>query len=65
MRYSVVKIFTGQRSENLPFTTHTLLTVVMLIGITAIVLMLLGLGLASGVAFSLILNITGGVGGYN
>lgn len=51
------------KSEQLNFVTHTILTAAMLVGITAIVLALLGLGLASGVAFSLILNITGGIGG--
>lgn len=63
MRYSLVKITTGKRSELLPFTTHTLLTVGLLVFITAIVLLLLAVGLASGTAFSLILNITGGIGG--
>ena len=56
-------MFANMKSENLNFFTHTVLTAVMLVGITALVLLLLGLGLASGDAFSLILNITGGVGG--
>eukprot|EP01036_Dinobryon_divergens_P028613 gene28613-37589_t len=63
MRYSLVRMFANMKSENLNFFTHTVLTAVMLVGITALVLLLLGLGLASGDAFSLILNITGGVGG--
>eukprot|EP00597_Dinobryon_sp_UTEXLB2267_P006404 CAMPEP_0170081818 /NCGR_PEP_ID=MMETSP0019_2-20121128/17587_1 /TAXON_ID=98059 /ORGANISM="Dinobryon sp., Strain UTEXLB2267" /LENGTH=453 /DNA_ID=CAMNT_0010296431 /DNA_START=97 /DNA_END=1459 /DNA_ORIENTATION=- len=63
MRYSLVRICTGRKSEHLDFFTHTVLTAAMLVGITALVLMLLGLGLASGEAFSLILNITGGIGG--
>lgn len=63
MRYSLVKITTGLRSELLHFTTHTVLTLALLTGITAIVLLLLSLGLASGEAFSLILNLTGGIGG--
>jgi amino acid permease len=63
MRYSIVKIFTGMRSELLPTTTHTLLTTFLLVATTATVILLLSLGLASGVAFSLILNITGGIGG--
>ena len=63
LRYSLVRMFANMKSENLNFFTHTVLTGVMLVGITALVLLLLGLGLASGDAFSLILNITGGVGG--
>eukprot|EP00599_Poterioochromonas_sp_BG-1_P016656 CAMPEP_0173157844 /NCGR_PEP_ID=MMETSP1105-20130129/15907_1 /TAXON_ID=2985 /ORGANISM="Ochromonas sp., Strain BG-1" /LENGTH=454 /DNA_ID=CAMNT_0014075467 /DNA_START=84 /DNA_END=1448 /DNA_ORIENTATION=+ len=63
MRYSLVKITTGQRSELLPFTTHTILTIVLLVVVTSIVLGLLALGLASGEAFSLILDLTGGIGG--
>ncbi len=63
MRYSLVKITTGQRSELLPTTTHTALTTFLLVFTTGVVLLLLSQGLASGVAFSLILNITGGIGG--
>jgi len=63
MRYSIVKLFAGVRSETLPFWKHTLLTIVLIAGTTAFVLMMLGLGLASGDAFALILNITGGIGG--
>lgn len=63
MRYSLVKVFTGLRSEHLDTATHTILTVGLLVAVTAIVLLLLALGLASGEAFSLILDITGGIGG--
>ena len=63
MRYSVVKLIWGLRSETLPFITHTVLSVALIAGTTAFVLMLLSLGLASGQAFSLILNVTGGIGG--
>lgn len=63
MRYSLVKIVSGQRSELLDFSTHTALTLGMLAGITAIVILLLSLGLASGEAFSLILDLSGGIGG--
>lgn len=63
MRYSIVKVMFGTRSELLPLATHTIVTLVLLVGTTAIVLLLLGLGLESGAAFSLLLNITGGVGG--
>lgn len=63
MRYSIIKVFMRTRSELLPFVTHTAITLILLTGVTAMVILLLGLGLASGVAFSLILNLTGGIGG--
>jgi len=63
MRYSVVKVLFKQRSELLPMSTHTVVTLGLMIGSTALVIILLGLGLESGVAFSLLLNITGGIGG--
>lgn len=63
MRYSLVKITSGKRSELLPFSTHTALTLGLLVVITAIVILLLSLGLASGEAFSLILDLSGGIGG--
>jgi amino acid permease len=63
MRYSLVKMSAGIRSELLPFTTHTVITIALLVIVTAIVIALLAAGLASGEAFALILNITGGIGG--
>lgn len=63
MRYSIVKLATGMRSELLDSWTHSILTIVLMAIVTIIVILLLGLGLASGEAFSLILNITGGIGG--
>ena len=63
MRYSLVKVFMGTRSELLPVTTHSIITIVLLAIVTGIVLLLLAVGLASGAAFSLILNLTGGIGG--
>ena len=63
MRYSVVKLFTGLRSETLPLVTHTVLTLFLIFLTTGTVLLLLSQGLASGQAFSLILNITGGTAG--
>ena len=65
MRYSIVKLFTGKKSEDLPVLTHTVLSVVLLAGTTIVVLLLLSLGLESGAVFSLILDITGGIGGIN
>ncbi len=63
MRYSIVKLATGMRSELLDPWSHSVLTIVLMAIVTTIVILLLGLGLASGEAFSLILNITGGIGG--
>jgi len=63
MRYSVVKLIWGVRSETLPLMTHTLLSVAIMACTTAFVLMMLWLGLSSGPAFALILNVTGGIGG--
>lgn len=65
MRYSLVKVFMHTRSELLPSTTHSIITVCLLAAVTGIVLLLLAVGLASGTAFSLILNLTGGIGGIN
>jgi sodium-coupled neutral amino acid transporter 11 len=63
MRYSIVKICSGLRSESLNTTTHTIITLSLLFAVTGVVLLLLAAGLASGDAFALILNITGGIGG--
>jgi hypothetical protein len=63
MRYSLVKVFMRTRSELLPVTTHSIITIALLAAVTAIVILLLSVGLASGAAFSLILNLTGGIGG--
>jgi solute carrier family 38 (sodium-coupled neutral amino acid transporter), member 11 len=63
MRYSIVKVFFKTRSELLPMPMHTFITIFLMVLTTAIVLLLLGMGLESGVAFSLLLNITGGIGG--
>lgn len=63
MRYSIVKIAIDKRSETLPFVTHTVLSLFLLAITTGVVIILRSYGLASGSAFSLILNITGGIGG--
>jgi hypothetical protein len=66
MRYSVVKVFLNTRSELLPYTQHTVISLGLLAFVTIIVLLILAAGLGSGAAFSLILNLTGGIGGrYN
>ena len=62
MRYSVVKVFMNTRSELLPYTQHTVISISLLAASTCIVIFLLAAGLSAGEAFSLILNITGGVG---
>jgi hypothetical protein len=63
MRYSVVKLATGKKSENLSWISHTCLTIFLLAFITGVVLLLLASGSSSGSAFAMILNITGGLGG--
>ncbi len=63
MRYSCVKLCLQQRSELLPSNLHTGITIVLLSITVFTVIALLQAGLSNGVAFSLILNITGGIGG--
>lgn len=63
MRYSIVKVSTGLRSETLSWPVHSALTLGLLSVITGIVLALLAAGIASGVALSVILNLTGGIAG--
>jgi len=62
MRYSVVKVFMNTRSELLPYTQHAVISLGLLSASTCVVIFLLAAGLSAGEAFSLILNITGGVG---
>jgi amino acid permease len=62
MRYSVVKVFLNTRSELLPYTQHAVISLGLLSASTCVVIFLLAAGLSAGEAFSLILNITGGVG---
>lgn len=61
--FSLVKICWGMRSELLPFTTHTVISLALLSFIVAMVLLMRAVGLASGAAFTLSLNVTGGIGG--
>ncbi len=63
MRYSLVKLCSGLRSELLPTLTHTAVSTGLLTFITGVVILVMQLGVGSGTAFSLILNITGGLGG--
>jgi len=63
MRYSMVRLFLNTRSELLPYTQHTVISLGLLAFVTIIVLLILAAGLGSGAAFSLILNLTGGIGG--
>ena len=63
MRYSAIKLFMDEISENLPLVTHTIVTLTFIVLIVGIVLMLNGTGMASGVAFSLVMNLNGGVSG--
>jgi hypothetical protein len=63
MRYSVVKLFMNKVSEDLPPGMHITISLGLVTLITAIVVMLQALGLSSGEAFSLVLDLTGGVAG--
>ncbi len=63
MRYSVVKLFSGKMSEKLDKTTHAIVTVFLLMICICTVLLILYCNIGNGEAFSLILNITGGIGG--
>eukprot|EP01041_Mallomonas_annulata_P011389 gene11389-23833_t len=62
MRYSLVTVLSGLKSDNLGFTTHSVLSLLLLAISTVTVLALLSTGLTSGAAFGLILNLTGGIG---
>ena len=63
MRYSVVKLVLNQISEDLPPMMHTGISLGLVALITGVVVMLQALGLSSGEAFSLVLDLTGGVAG--
>lgn len=63
MRYSIVNLVAGIPSDELSNFMHTILSLGLLAGQTAVVVALLHLGVASGAMFGLILNITGGIGG--
>jgi len=60
---SLVNLVLGKRSEDLTVGTHSVVTVGLMVMVTAIVLALLRLDLGSGALFGVILDITGGVGG--
>ena len=63
MRYSVVKLTLGQISEKLPLALHTFVSLGLVAIITFVVIILQSSGLSSGSAFSLVLDLTGGVAG--
>ena len=63
MRYSIVKIWSGKRSETLDWAPHTILSLSLLAFSTFAVLLLNILGVNGGAGFGLILSITGGIGG--
>jgi amino acid permease len=63
MRYSIVKMASGLKSESLNQIPHTLLSLGLLAFCTIIVLLLNLAGIAGGEGFGVILNITGGIGG--
>jgi len=61
MRYSVVKLAANKKSEDLRWPIHTTLTLLMLGGVTAFVLLFYYVGLGSGEAFGITLDVTGGI----
>jgi amino acid permease len=63
MRYSIVKLTLNQISEKLPLAVHTVVSLGLVALITFVVIMLQSSGLSSGSAFSLVLDLTGGVAG--
>ena len=63
MRYSIVKLALNKKSETLPTWQHVTITVCLLGFTTVFILIMLGAGLSAGGAFTLTLDITGGVGG--
>jgi len=63
MRYSTVKLVLNKKSETLSTWLHVTLTVGLLAFTTAFILTMLSYGLSAGAAFSLTLNVTGGIGG--
>lgn len=63
MRYSIVKLTLNQISEKLPLALHTFISLGLVALVTFIVIMLQSSGLSSGSAFSLVLDLTGGVAG--
>jgi hypothetical protein len=62
-RYSLVKVIYDEKAENLPWKTHVIFTFTQLAVYSGSAIILLSVGFSSGAAFSLILNVTGGVGG--
>ena len=63
MRYSVVKLLLDKISEELPVVLHTAISLGLVGLVTVIVLLLRATGMASGTAFSLVLDLTGGIAG--
>ena len=62
-RYSLCKVVYAKKAESLPWRQHVIVTFSLLAFQTGFVILLLAIGFSSGAAFSLILNITGGIGG--
>jgi solute carrier family 38 (sodium-coupled neutral amino acid transporter), member 11 len=63
MRYSIVKIVLDKKAETLSMPLHVTLTIVLLTICTAAILLMLAAGFTAGEAFTLTLDLTGGVGG--
>jgi hypothetical protein len=62
-RYSIAKVLYDKRAEDLPWRHHVIFTLTTLTIYSGAAVVMLAAGFSAGGAFSLILNITGGVGG--
>ena len=58
-----MKLCLDKISEELPTVTHTVISLTMVVTLTSIVILLRATGMASGDAFSVVLNLTGGISG--
>lgn len=63
MRYSAVKLMFNKISTELPPLIHTVISLALVGFLLLLVIFLLSTGLSSGAAFSLVLNLTGGIAG--
>ena len=63
LKYNLVKLVSGKKSEDLPFYTNFLIVVIILAIILGTVLGAISSGQTTGFIFSAVLNITGGIGG--
>ena len=61
MRYTIVKAATAARSEHFAWHIHVMITVALFACVTGLVLVVYSAGWTSGAAYSVILDVTGGI----